>query len=54
MNYRRIAIFSLLELLALLIPGTLLAGMFGWKPLSFGPDLEQAVATCRLIDRAVT
>lgn len=54
MNYRRVAVFSFLILLALLMPGTVLAGMLGWKPLFFGPDLEQAGATFWLIDHAVT
>ena len=54
MNYRRMAVSTLLVLLALFIPGTLLAGMLGWKPHSFGPDPERAGATFWLIDRAVT
>jgi len=53
-NYRRMAVFSFLVLLALLIPGTMLAAMFGWKPLFFGPDLERAGATLRRIDQVVT
>lgn len=54
MNYQRMAVFSFLVLLALLIPGTLLAGVLGWKPYSFGPDPEQAGATFWLIDHTVT
>lgn len=52
--YLRMAMFSLLVLLAMLIPGVALAAMLAWKPLLFGPDPEHAGANFRLIELALT
>lgn len=54
MIYRRMAIFSFLVLLALLVPGVALAAMLGWKPLLFGHNPEQSGANFRLIEIALT
>ncbi|MDQ0010678.1 hypothetical protein J2T07_002884 [Luteibacter jiangsuensis] len=52
--YRRTAIFSSLVLLAMLVPGVVLAAMLGWKPLLFGHNPEQAGANFRLIELVLT
>lgn len=54
MIYRRVAIFSFLAFLAMLVPGVALAAMLGWKPLLFGHSPEQAGANFRLIEMALT
>lgn len=54
MNHRRMLAFSLLVLLALVLPGLALAMTLGWKPLLFGDTPEAAGASFRLIDSVVT
>lgn len=54
MNYPRIVVFSLLVLLALILPGTALAMTLGWKPLLFGHTLEGARASFGLIEGLAT
>jgi hypothetical protein len=54
MNYPRILAFSLLVLLALLLPGLTLAMMLGWRPFLFGHTSEAAGASFRLIEHVAT
>ncbi|BFI94881.1 MAG: hypothetical protein RSP_03910 [Rhodanobacter sp.] len=54
MNYPRILAFSLLVLLALLLPGLTLAMMLGWEPLLFGHTPEEAGMSFQLIEQVAT
>ncbi|SFR94354.1 hypothetical protein SAMN05216570_0973 [Dyella sp. OK004] len=54
MNYRRMGAFSMLVLLALLVPGLILAMMLGWKPLLFGHTPDEMGVSFRLIDHIAT
>jgi hypothetical protein len=54
MNYLRISVFSLLVLIALLLPGLILAMMLGWNPLLFGRTPEEVGASFRLIEHLAT
>lgn len=52
--YRRMALFSLLVVLASLAPGAVLSLMLGWKPLLFGSGPVQAQANFHAIEFALT
>lgn len=54
MNYRRMGAFSMLVLLALLVPGLILAMLLGWKPLIFVETQDDAGVSFRLIDHIAT
>lgn len=54
MNHLRVLVFSLVVLLALVLPGLALAMTLGWKPLLFGQMPEEAGASFRLIDSVAT
>jgi len=53
MNYRRIAGFSLCILLALIVPGTILAALLGWSPSLFGDGSMAMTGNFRLLEYAL-
>ena len=54
MNYRRIAVFSLCILLALIVPGTILAALLGWSPSLIGDGSMAMKGNFRLLEYVLT